>query len=102
VSNPITQRRINSQVQSVYHFHREHCRNRRHHIGVASVAASTELSAQFPGGTLGPALAPPVSLPDGEKDLYITREKHRSQFAADVSEAQATLMFATQRPVTNC
>jgi pimeloyl-ACP methyl ester carboxylesterase len=59
------------------------------------------LSGQFPGGTLGTALAPPVSLPDGGKDLYITREKYRSQFAADVSAAQAGLMFATQRPVTD-
>jgi pimeloyl-ACP methyl ester carboxylesterase len=58
------------------------------------------LSGQFPGGTLGQALAPPVSTPDGGKDLYITREKYRSQFAADVSAAQAELMFATQRPVT--
>jgi pimeloyl-ACP methyl ester carboxylesterase len=58
------------------------------------------LSGQFPGGTLGPALAAPVPLPDGNKDLYIMREKYRSQFAADVSVAQAELMFATQRPVT--
>jgi pimeloyl-ACP methyl ester carboxylesterase len=58
------------------------------------------LSGQFPGGTLGPALATPVPLPDGNRDLYIMQEKYRSQFAADVSAAQAALMFATQRPVT--
>src|SRR5450432_21452 len=65
----------------------------------AGESAAT-LSAQFPGGTLGPALAPPVPLSDGGKDLYIQQEKFRSQFAADVPEAQAKLMFATQRPVT--
>jgi pimeloyl-ACP methyl ester carboxylesterase len=58
------------------------------------------LSAQFPGGTLGPALAPPGPLPGGGKDLYIQREKYHAQFAADVPEAEAQLMFATQRPVT--
>jgi pimeloyl-ACP methyl ester carboxylesterase len=58
------------------------------------------LSARFPGGTLGPALAPPVPLADGGKDLYIQQEKFRAQFAADVAEPQTRLMFATQRPVT--
>ena len=62
--------------------------------------SAASLSGKFPGGTLGPALAPPVPLPDGGKDLYIQQEKFRSQFAADVPEAQAKLMFATQRPVT--
>ncbi len=62
--------------------------------------SAASLSAQFPGGTLGPALATPVPLPDGGKDLYIQREKFRSQFAADVPESQTMLMFATQRPVT--
>jgi pimeloyl-ACP methyl ester carboxylesterase len=66
----------------------------------AAGESAAALSAQFPGGTLGPALAPPVQLPDGGKDLYIQREKYRAQFAADVPEAQAQLMFATQRPVT--
>ena len=62
--------------------------------------SASVLSAKFPGGTLGPALAPPVPLPDGGKDLYIQREKYHAQFAADVPKAQADLMFATQRPVT--
>lgn len=57
------------------------------------------LSAKFPGSTLGDALAP-VSLPDGGTDLYIQPAKFHAQFAADVPEAQATLMAATQRPVT--
>jgi pimeloyl-ACP methyl ester carboxylesterase len=62
--------------------------------------STAALSARFPGGTLGPALAPPVPLPDGNTDLYIQEEKYPAQFAADVPEAQAKLMFATQRPVT--
>jgi len=58
------------------------------------------LSVKFPGSTLGQALASPVSLPNGGKDIYIQPEKFRDQFAADVSEADADLMAATQRPVT--
>lgn len=57
------------------------------------------LSAKFPGSTLGDALAP-VSLPGGGTDLYIQPAKFHAQFAADVPAAQATLMAATQRPVT--
>jgi pimeloyl-ACP methyl ester carboxylesterase len=57
------------------------------------------LSAKFPGSTLGDALAP-VSLPGGGTDLYIQPAKFHAQFAADVPEARATLMAATQRPVT--
>jgi len=57
------------------------------------------LSAKFPGSTLGDALAP-VSLPGGGTDLYIQPAKFHSQFAADVPAAKATLMAATQRPVT--
>lgn len=57
------------------------------------------LSVKFPGSTLGDALAP-VGLPDGGTDLYIQPGKFHDQFAADVPEAQATLMAATQRPVT--
>ncbi len=58
-----------------------------------------DLSSLFPGSTLGPALAPPVALPDGDKDLYILPEKFRSQFAADVPVADAALMAVSQRPV---
>jgi len=64
----------------------------------AGESAAT-LSARFPGSTLGAALAGPVPLADGGKDLYIRKEKFREQFAADVPEEQAILMFATQRPV---
>ncbi|ABR90788.1 Uncharacterized conserved protein [Janthinobacterium sp. Marseille] len=58
------------------------------------------LSSKFPGSTLGTALAAPVALPDGGKDLYIDQEKFRQQFAADVSAGKAKLMAAAQRPVT--
>lgn len=61
---------------------------------------SAGLSGKFPGGTLGPTLAPPVVLPDGNKDLYIQRDKFPAQFAADVPAPQAALMAATQRPIT--
>jgi pimeloyl-ACP methyl ester carboxylesterase len=62
---------------------------------------AAELSGRFPGGSLGPALAPPVELADGGKDLYIDQDKFHAQFAADVPAAQAALMAAGQRPVTD-
>ncbi|WP_409316740.1 alpha/beta fold hydrolase [Pseudomonas sp. KCJK9016] len=58
------------------------------------------LAGKFPGSTLGPTLAPPVALKDGGKDLYIQQDKFHGQFAADVPNADAKLMAATQRPVT--
>ncbi|MRV72503.1 alpha/beta fold hydrolase [Duganella sp. FT92W] len=58
------------------------------------------LAGKFPGGTLGDALAEPVSLADGGKDLYIRQDKFAQQFAADVPPRQAALMAAGQRPVT--
>jgi pimeloyl-ACP methyl ester carboxylesterase len=61
---------------------------------------AAELSGRYPGGTLGPTLAPPVVLPDGGKDLYIQQSKFHAQFAADVSIADAKLMAGTQRPIT--
>ena len=59
-----------------------------------------ELSGRYPGSTLGPTLATPVILKDGNKDLYIQQNKFGEQFAADVPTAEAVLMAATQRPVT--
>lgn len=59
-----------------------------------------ELSGRYPGSTLGPTLAKPVILNDGSKDLYIQQDKFGKQFAADLPEAQASLMAATQRPIT--
>ncbi|EJN34369.1 alpha/beta fold hydrolase [Pseudomonas sp. GM80] len=61
---------------------------------------AAELSGRFPGGTLASALAAPVDLADGGKDLYIQQEKFHDQFAADVPAADARLMAAGQRPVT--
>ena len=63
---------------------------------VGETAAS--LSGKYEGGTLGDTLVA-FDLPDGDKDLYIVQEKYRAQFAADVSEDEAALMAATQRPI---
>ncbi|WHO40951.1 alpha/beta hydrolase [Sphingobium sp. AP49] len=57
------------------------------------------LTGKFPGSTLGPALAPPVSLGSGGKDLYILQARFHDQFAADVPPAEARLMAAGQRPI---
>jgi pimeloyl-ACP methyl ester carboxylesterase len=58
-----------------------------------------ELSAVFPGSTLGDALQA-VPRSDGMTDLTIVQERFHEQFAADVPPAQAARMAATQRPVT--
>jgi pimeloyl-ACP methyl ester carboxylesterase len=77
-------------------------------VGLVYVAAfvpgqgqsALELSGSEPGSTLGDALnAYPVST--GGNDLVIRQELFHHQFAADVSEAEAALMAATQRPVTD-
>jgi pimeloyl-ACP methyl ester carboxylesterase len=60
--------------------------------------AAADIGARFPN-TLGQALAPPVVQADGAKDLYILASKFRDQFAADIPEAEAALMEATQRPI---
>ncbi|MEJ0091736.1 MAG: DUF6130 family protein [Limisphaerales bacterium] len=62
--------------------------------------SAADISDRFPGSTLGPTLAAPVILPDGGRDLYIQQDKFHAQFAADVPEADAMLMAAAQRPVT--
>jgi len=74
-------------------------------VYVAAFAPDTgetavELSGRYPGSTLGPALAPPVAIPDGGQDLYIQQDKFHAQFAADVPVAAAQLMASTQRPIT--
>jgi pimeloyl-ACP methyl ester carboxylesterase len=61
---------------------------------------AVQLSGRYPGSTLGSALAPPVTLPDGGKDLYIQQDKFHGQFAADAPVADAKLMASTQRPIT--
>jgi pimeloyl-ACP methyl ester carboxylesterase len=58
-----------------------------------------ELSAVFPGSTLGDALEA-VPRSDGTTDLTILQERFHAQFAADVPAPQAARMAATQRPVT--
>src|SRR3954449_9015028 len=58
-----------------------------------------ELSAVFPGSTLGDALEA-VPRSDGTTtDLLIVRERFHEQFAADVPAPRAARMAATQRPV---
>jgi len=58
-----------------------------------------ELGGRFPGSTLGAALAAPVVLPDGGKDLYIQQDKYASQFAADVPAKEGRIGAVTQRPI---
>ena len=58
-----------------------------------------DLSTEFPGSTLGDALAP-HPLADGGVELVIQPALFRAQFCADVPEQTAALMAATQRPVT--
>jgi pimeloyl-ACP methyl ester carboxylesterase len=62
--------------------------------------SAASLGAKFPTGTLGQTLAPPVALSDGSKDLYIDQARYWRQFAADVPQADAIGMAATQRPIT--
>jgi pimeloyl-ACP methyl ester carboxylesterase len=58
-----------------------------------------ELAGKFPGSTLGEALVSyPLSL--GGVDLAIAKDVFHQQFAADVPAAEAAVMAATQRPVT--
>jgi pimeloyl-ACP methyl ester carboxylesterase len=59
---------------------------------------SGELSARFPGGTLGETLWT-VPLSDGSNDLYIRQELYHRQFAEDVPAEQAALMAPGQRPL---
>jgi pimeloyl-ACP methyl ester carboxylesterase len=76
-------------------------------VGLVYVAAfaplpgesAFELSAVFPGSTLGDALQP-VPRSDGTTDLTIVQARFHEQFCADVPAAQAARMAATQRPVT--
>ena len=63
--------------------------------------SAANLAGKFPGGTLGPTLAPPVPLADGTNDLYIQADKYPLQFCDDLSESVAAFMAATQRPVTD-
>lgn len=62
---------------------------------------TSQLVAKFPGAQLGPALNS-VPLPGAGKgnDLYIHQSEFHRVFAADVAPETATLMAATQRPIT--
>ncbi|QEO13076.1 alpha/beta hydrolase [Agromyces intestinalis] len=76
-------------------------------VGLVYVAAfvpepsqsALELSNSEPGSTLGDALVA-YPLASGGTEFAIRREAFHHQFAADVPEAEAALMAATQRPVT--
>ncbi|WP_330230446.1 alpha/beta hydrolase [Nocardia sp. NBC_00508] len=59
-----------------------------------------ELSAKYPGSTLGETLNP-VPLVDGSTDLYIKQDKYHHQFAADLPADQAELDAVTQRPLND-
>jgi pimeloyl-ACP methyl ester carboxylesterase len=58
-----------------------------------------ELSAVFPGSTLGDALEA-IPRTDGTTELRIVPERFHAQFCADVPVARAAIMAATQRPAT--
>jgi len=58
----------------------------------------SELSARFPGGTLGETLWT-VPLADGSTDLYIRQELYHRQFAEDVPAERTALMAVGQRPL---
>lgn len=61
--------------------------------------SALHLSTKFPGSTLGEALtAYPVST--GGTEFAIRTDAFHQQFAADVPAAEAAIMAATQRPVT--
>lgn len=62
--------------------------------------SAASLGKRFPTGTLGETLAPAVQQADGGQDLYILQARYWSQFASDVADADATVMAATQRPIT--
>jgi pimeloyl-ACP methyl ester carboxylesterase len=76
-------------------------------VGLVYVAAfaplpgesAFELSAVFPGSTLGDALQA-IPRSDGTTDLTIVQERFHEQFCADVPAPKAARMAATQRPVT--
>jgi len=65
--------------------------------------STSELAGMFPGGELGAALTSVPYLAGASRgdDLYIEQDKYRAVFAADVPEATAALMAATQRPIAS-
>jgi pimeloyl-ACP methyl ester carboxylesterase len=69
--------------------------------GLAPDAGETafELAGKYPGSTTGDAVRP-IPRSDGTTDLVLAPELFRDNFCADVPEAQAARMAATQRPAT--
>jgi pimeloyl-ACP methyl ester carboxylesterase len=71
---------------------------------ILEVGESTgQMAAKFPGAELGPALnTVRYPLPEGgtADELYIDQDQFAAVFAADVPADVATLMAATQRPIT--
>lgn len=64
---------------------------------------TSDLAAKFPGAQLGPALETvPIAAPNGGSgnDLYVKQDEFQRVFAADVPADVASLMAATQRPIT--
>ena len=61
--------------------------------------SAASLSARSEGSTLAETLQA-VPLPDGGTDLSIRQDRYLAQFAADSSAADAAVMAATQRPIT--
>jgi pimeloyl-ACP methyl ester carboxylesterase len=62
-----------------------------------------ELAAKFPGSTLGEAVQTSAyPLPDGGTgtELTIDQDKYHQQFAHDVPRNEASVLAATQRPVS--
>lgn len=60
-----------------------------------------DIVGKFPGSILSGALAAPVALGGAVNDLYVDQTKFKESFAADVTDAQARVMAATIRPVTD-
>lgn len=61
--------------------------------------SAASLGIRFPMGMLSSALAPPVPLTGGTRDLYILQARYWQQFAADLPEEEGLQMAATQRPI---
>ena len=68
-------------------------------VGAFAGDSAATLSARFPGSTLADTPRS-VPLPGGDTDRYIWTDRCHAQFAADSSAADAAVMAATQRPIT--
>jgi pimeloyl-ACP methyl ester carboxylesterase len=58
-----------------------------------------DLAGKYPGSTTGDAVRP-IPRSDGTTDLALAPELFQDNFCADLPEAQAARMAATQRPAT--